>query len=132
MTDSGICLEKILEGVCAEEEDLGGAGLGRGVEVGAAQHSIEVRRTMRKLSVPDRPSNTSARLPPGAHYALTILTALNVINVWHRYLIVSVYLCSESSARFSQFVHHNRQQASGFDPCLNSLSSHSLILLVSK
>lgn len=30
------------------------------------------------------------RLPRGAYYVLTVLTALNVINLWHRYLIVSV------------------------------------------
>lgn len=29
------------------------------------------------------------RLPSGAYYALTVLTALNVINLWHRYLMVS-------------------------------------------
>lgn len=29
------------------------------------------------------------RLPPGAYYALTVLTALNVVNLWHRYLVVS-------------------------------------------
>lgn len=31
----------------------------------------------------------SVGLPPGAYYALTVLTLLNVINLWHRYLIVS-------------------------------------------
>ncbi len=35
-----------------------------------------------------------APLPRGAYYALTILTALNVINLWHRYLIVSRCWCS--------------------------------------
>lgn len=43
------------------------------------------------VSVPASAAPASAaRLPPKAYYALTILTALNVINVWHRYLIVSV------------------------------------------
>ncbi|CAB1116874.1 unnamed protein product [Ectocarpus sp. CCAP 1310/34] len=40
------------------------------------------------VGVPDSPP--AAKLPPGAYYALTVLTALNVINVWHRYLLVSV------------------------------------------
>lgn len=31
-----------------------------------------------------------ARLPRGAYYALTVLTSLNVINLWHRYLLVSI------------------------------------------
>lgn len=38
-------------------------------------------------TVPD--AAPKERLPPRAHYALAVLTALNVINVWHRYLIVS-------------------------------------------
>lgn len=42
---------------------------------------------MGKAGVPD--PSSSAMLPRGAYYALTVLTALNVINVWHRYLIVS-------------------------------------------
>lgn len=33
------------------------------------------------------------KLSPKAYYALTILTALNAINLWHRYLIVSVIPC---------------------------------------
>lgn len=42
----------------------------------------------------------SVGLPPGAYYALTVLTLLNVINLWHRYLIynlaaVSVEDCDE-------------------------------------
>lgn len=41
-------------------------------------------------SVPD--AVPKARLPPRAYYALAVLTALNVINVWHRYLIVSYYV----------------------------------------
>lgn len=57
-------------------------------------------------SVPD--AVPKARLPPRAYYALTVLTALNVINVWHRYLIVSCCVHLPTLSVTNQFVRPSR------------------------
>lgn len=70
---------------------------------------------MGAVGVPEKRPTLDARLPPGAYYALTVLTALNVINLWHRYLMVSsssaLWYIQQSDNdvcmcyRFSSYIH---------------------------
>ncbi|CAN0235325.1 unnamed protein product, partial [Ectocarpus sp. 12 AP-2014] len=81
------------------------------------------------VGVPDSPP--ASKLPPGAYYALTVLTALNVINVWHRYLVanlvaVSVEDCDVcDDVSFVPLCYMDDELASSEADCLSCRYSYS-------
>ena len=78
---------------------------------------------MGAVSVLEEVGPPPTRLPRGAYYALTVLTALNVINLWHRYLMVSSVTLPWSNVTL---LFRSRQQSTSYKRWRPK--HHSLIL----